>query len=218
MKQIIAILTGTMLTASVFAQTRVVYGRLTAFNTYPVQNVEVTAKKAKTAITTDSLGQFSIVCLEKDVINIKPKTFKPVSRRIGPDTDSVNINLLFVDSKANRELAVGYGYLPKEDLLYAVSHLEQENNDFCNYNDIFDLINGRFSGVTVSQGQVLIRGSGSFSGQVEALYILNGVQVSSIDWIQPCEIQSIDILKDANAAIYGARGGNGVVLIQTKTR
>lgn len=218
MKQIIAILTGAMLTASVFAQTRVVHGRLTAFNTYPVQNVEVKAKKAKTVITTDSLGQFSIVCLEKDIIMIKPKTFKPVNKRVGPDTDSLNVNLLFVDSKTNRDLAVGYGYLPKEDLLYAVSHLEQESNDFCNYKDIFELITGRFSGVTISQGQVLIRGSGSFSGQVEALYILNGVQVSSIDWIQPCEIQSIDILKDANAAIYGARGGNGVVLIQTKTR
>ncbi|MCK4343801.1 MAG: TonB-dependent receptor plug domain-containing protein [Bacteroidales bacterium] len=216
MKQVITVLTGVFLATSVFAQTRVVYGKLTAFNTYPVQNVEVTAKKAKTAITSDSLGQFSIVCFENDIIKIKPKTFRPVNKRVGPDTDSLFINLLFIDTKSNRELAVGYGYINEEDLIYAVNHLEQENNDFCNYANIFDLIRGRFSGVMVRGVNVYIRGSGSFSGQTQALYIVNGVSTTSIDWISPCQIKSIDILKDSNAAIYGTRGGNGVVLIETR--
>jgi len=217
MKQLITVLTGVFLSTSVFAQNRVVHGNLTVFNIYPVQNVEVTAKKAKTTITSDSLGQFSIVCFENDIIKIKPKTFRPVNKRVGPDTDSLFINLLFIDTKSNRERAVGYGYINKEDLIYAVSHLEQENNDFCNYANIFDLIRGRFSGVTVSGGNVYIRGSGSFSGQTQALIIVNGISVTSIDWIQPCQIKSIDILKDSNAAIYGTRGGNGVVLIQTRS-
>lgn len=218
MKQVITLLTGVFLATSIFAQNRVVHGKLTLFNTYPVKNVEVTAKKAKTAITTDSLGQFSIVCFENDIIRIKTKTFQPVNKRIGPDTDSLLINLLFIDSKSNRQTAVGYGYITEEDLIYAVNHLEQENNDFCNYANIFDLIRGRFSGVTVNGGNVYIRGSGSFSGQTQALYIVNGVSVSDIEWIQPCQIRSIDILKDSNAAIYGARGGNGVVLIQTRSK
>lgn len=216
MKQIITVLMVVFLSTSGFAQNRVIHGKLTVFNTYPVQNVEVTAKKAKTAITTDSLGQFSIVCFEKDIIKIKPKTFKPVSKRVGPDTDSLFINLLFIDNKSNRELAVGYGYINQEDLIYAVNHLEQENNDFCSYANIFELIRGLFSGVTVRGVNIYIRGSGSFSGQIQALYIVNGVSTSTIDWIQPCEIRSIDILKDSNAAIYGARGGNGVVLIVTR--
>ena len=216
MKQVITVLTGVFLATSVFAQNRVVYGKLTVYNTYPVQNVEVTAKKAKTAITTDSLGQFSIVCFENDIIKIKPKTFKPVNKRVGPDTDFLLINLLFIDTKSNRELAVGYGYINEEDLIYAVNHLEQENNDFCNYANIFDLIRGRFSGVMVRGVNIYIRGSGSFSGKTEALYIVNGVATSSIDWIPPCQIKSIDILKDSNAAIYGTRGGNGVVLIETR--
>ncbi len=216
MKQVITVLTGVFLSTSVFAQNRVVHGKLTTFNTYPVQNVVVTAKKAKTAITSDSLGQFAIVCHENDVIKIKPKAFRPVNKRVGPDTDSLVVNLLFIDSKVNRERAVGYGYIPEKDLLYAVNHLEQDNNDFCNYANVFDLIRGRFSGVTVAGGNVYIRGSGSFSGQTQALYIVNGVSVSSLDWIQPCQIRSIDILKDSNAAIYGARGGNGVVIIETK--
>lgn len=215
MKQVITVLAGVFISSLVLAQNKVVHGKLTAFNTYPIQNVEVTAKKAKTSVMSDSLGQFSIVCFENDVIRIRPKTFKPVNKKIKSDTDSLIINLLFIDTKSNRELAVGYGYINEEDFIYAATHLEQENNDFCNYANIFDLIKGRFSGVTVSGNNVYIRGSGSFSGQTQALYILNGVETSSIDWISPCQIKSIDILKDSNAAIYGTRAGNGVVIINT---
>jgi len=218
MKRIIIVLTGVLIATTVFSQNRVVHGKITVFNTYPVQNVEVTAKKAKTSITTDSLGQFAIVCLEKDVIMIKPKTFRSTNRRVGPDTDSLMINLLFIDSKSNRKQAVGYGYISEEDLTYAVSNLQQENNDYCNYTDIFDLIRAKFSGVTISNGQVILAGSGSFSGQVEALFILNGIAVNSIDWIQPCQIKSISVLKGSNAAIYGTRAGNGVILIETRNK
>ena len=218
MKIIIALLFITFLTIHVSAQNRVVYGKLTVFNTYPVMNVEIVAKKAKTSIRSDSLGQFTIVCFEKDVIQIKPKTFKTVTKKIGPNTDTLNINLLFLDTKSNRELAVGYGYISEENLIYAVNHLEQENNDFCNYTDVYELIRGRFSGVTVSGGNVYIRGSGSFTGETQALIIVNGIETRGLDWIQPCEIQTIDILKDSNAAIYGSRGGNGVVVITTRNK
>ena len=215
MKQIITVLIGAFLSTFVIAQNRVIHGKLTVFNTYPVKNVLVTAKKAKTSTTTDSLGQFSIVCFENDIIRIKPKTFQPVYKKVGPETGSLKINLLFIDNKSNRKEAIGYGYIKEKDLNYAVDHLQQENNDFCNYTDIFELIRGRFSGVRVYNGNVYIRGSSSFSGQTQALYIVNGSSTSSIDWITPCQIKSIDILKDSNAAIYGARGGNGVVIIKT---
>jgi TonB-dependent SusC/RagA subfamily outer membrane receptor len=48
-----------------------------------------------------------------------------------------------------------------------------------------------------------------------ALYVVDNHPTSSLDWIQPCQIKSINVLKDSNAAIYGSRGGNGVVLIET---
>ena len=58
-----------------FAQTRVVKGKLTTFNQYPVQNVEVASKKAQSTVMTDSLGQFELVCNEKDVIMIGQPDF-----------------------------------------------------------------------------------------------------------------------------------------------
>jgi len=218
MKQVITVLTVVFLSTSVFAQNKVVHGKLTVFNTYPVQNVEVTAKKAKTSISSDSLGQFSIVCFENDIIKIKPKTFRPVNKRVGPDTDSLFINLLFIDTKSNRELAVGYGYINEKDLTYAVSHLVQENNNFCSYANIFDLIKGQLPGVTVTGNAIYVRGGvNSFMpGASQALIVVNGVPTSSIDWISPCQGKSINVLKDSNAAIYGTRGSNGVVIIETR--
>ncbi len=206
------------MSAGLFAQNRVIYGRLTVFNTYPVKNVEVKARKAKTSVMTDSLGRFSIVCFDHDVIQVKTKPFKPVSKRVGPKTDTLVLNLYFIDSRENRKRAVGYGYMNKKDLLYAVDHLQQENNDFCNYANIYELLRGRFSGITVSNGKIYVRGSNNFVGQTQAVIFVNGVETPSIDWITPCDVESIDILKDSNAAIYGTRGGNGVVLIRTKHR
>jgi TonB-dependent SusC/RagA subfamily outer membrane receptor len=215
MKHFIALAIGIFLASSVFAQTRVLYGRLTTFNTYPVQNVEITSKKGKSATASDSLGQFSIVCMEDDVINIKPKAFRPVKKRVKPDTDSLVINLIFLDSKKNREIAVGYGYVKESDLLYAVSNLQQENNEYCYYDDVFDVIQGRFAGVWVENGEVIVRGSNSMTGSNAAIFVVDGIIVNSVDWLIPCDIKSISILKDGSAAAYGSRGANGVVIIET---
>ena len=154
--------------------------------------------------------------MKEDVIRIKPKTFKPVSIRVGPDADSLIVNLVFINTRKNREIAVGYGYVKEEDLTHAVSHLEQENNEYCHYHDIYDLIIGRFAGVVVENGQVIVRGRNTFYGSDEALYVVDNVVVNSIHWITPCDISSIDIIKDGSAAVYGSRGANGVVLIQTR--
>lgn len=219
MKHIVTIFMGVLFVTALSAQNRVVHGRLTVFNTYPVKNVEVNAKKSKATITTDSLGQFSIVCHENDVIRIRPRTFEPVNKRVNADTDSLIINLLFIDSQNNREKAIANGYVNREDLNYAVAHLQQENNNFCSYNNIFDLIRGRFSGVTVSNTHIYVRGGlNSFTaGATHCLYIVNGMEVGDLSIIEPCQIKSINVLKDSNAAIYGSRGGNGVVVIETRT-
>ncbi len=210
-----------LFSVTTMAQTRVVTGVLTAFNKYPVANIEVKAQKSKSSILSDSLGVFRIVCNEKDVIKIKPETFKSVSRKISKgDDDTLRINLVFMDSKKNREIAVGYGYMEEKDLTYAVSHLQQENNEYCNFLNVYELLKGRFPGVVVdgTSGSyvVHIRGIQSINASNEVLYVVDGSISASIDWIYPCEISSISVLKDGMAATYGTRGSNGVILIETK--
>jgi TonB-dependent SusC/RagA subfamily outer membrane receptor len=216
MKLTITMIAGLLISSLSFSQTRVVHGKLTCFNTYPVRNVEIKSKKAKSTTVTDSLGHFSIVCLEKDMIQIKPKAFKAAMRRVDKKTDSLIVNLLFNDSEANREIAVGYGYMRKADLLYAVENLQVQNNDFCNYSDIYELLRGRFAGVEVTKNGIYIRGSGSFYGKTQALILVDGVATENISWVVPCQVNSVDVLKDQNAAIYGSRGANGVVVITTR--
>jgi len=206
-----------LIASTVHSQTRVVHGQLTSFNTFPVQNVEITSKKANATTMTDAFGQFSLVCLENDVIKVKAKAFKPTRKKVNADTESVTMNLQFIDSDENRKMAVGYGYISKKNLNYGVSHLEHEDMEFCSYSNIYDLIQGRLSGVTVSGNEIYVRGGkNSFTpGTTMALYVVDNHPTSSLDWIQPCQIKSINVLKDSNAAIYGSRGGNGVVLIET---
>ena len=204
-----------------FAQTRVVKGKLTTFNEYPVMNVEVKSKKAKSTVMTDSLGQFEIVCNEKDVIMIKAKVFQALNKKVNEDDDYVSANLVFHDSPKNREIATGLGYIRHEQLTFALAHMADQNNDFCSYTDVFSLIRGKFAGVTIKNGNsgnegVFIRGDKSIYGNNEAVYVVDGMRVADVSFVNPCEMATIDILKDGGAALYGADAANGVVVIETK--
>ena len=210
-----------LISISSFAQTRVVKGKLTTFNQYPVQNVEVASKKAKSTVMTDSLGQFEIVCNEKDVIMIKAKVFQSMNKKVNPDDDYISANLIFRDTPKNREIATGMGYVSHEQLTFALAHMANENNDFCNYSDVFTLIKGKFPGVQVKTNSlgtdgVFVRGDKSMYGDNEAIYVVDGVRVGDISFVNPCEMATIDILKDGGAALYGSQAANGVVVIETK--
>jgi len=210
-----------LIAAPSYAQTRVVKGKLTTFNQYPVQNVEVASKKAQSTVMTDSLGQFEIVCNEKDVIMIKAKVFQALNKKVGMDDDYITANLIFRDSPKNRDIATGLGYISHEQLTFALAHMADENNDFCNYPDVFSLIKGRFPGVRIMTGAsgsegVFIRGQKSIYGNNEAVYVLDGMRVSDVSFVVPCELATIDVLKDGGAALYGSDAANGVVVLETK--
>ena len=115
---------------------------------------------------------------------------------------------------------VGYGYVKKENLTNSVSSLNLNNKDVASYNDIGEYLQGRVPGLTVikdgSRYRFLIRGMNTINGTSEPLLIVDGVEVSDISFLNPQDISSIDVLKDASASIYGARGAFGVILITTK--
>ena len=219
MKTFLFIATALIITSTAYGQNTVVNGKLTAYNTFPVMNVEVSSKKAKATTVSDSLGNFSIVCLEKDVIQVKAKTFQQESIKVNNQKDSLKINLVFIDTKKNRELAVNSGFMTERNLNYAIANLAEQNNDYCKYSDIYTLLRavGGSSIEVSNSGRITIRGGNtSFSGADEALIVVDGQPTSNIEWIRPCIVRSINILKGSEGAIYGSRGGNGVVVITTK--
>jgi len=222
MKKIILIALGILFSVCLFAQHRVIYGTVNVFNNMTLANVVVSAKKAGTKTTTDSLGNFAIVCNEKDVLEFYGKTFYKERIRVRATDDSVKVNMKFLDSPENVEMAVGYGYITKDKATTAVAALTGSRDDFCSYRDIYELISGRCAGVNVnnssflpgSEKDVTIRGINSINAN-GPLYVVDGVTVSEIANIVPCDVKRISFLKDAEASIYGSRGGGGVILIET---
>jgi TonB-dependent SusC/RagA subfamily outer membrane receptor len=201
------------------AQTRTVHGHLTAFRNFAVYNMEVKSKKSKDVVRSDSTGWFQLQVERKDVILIRDKVFEPVTCRVNEKMDTIHLNLIFIDSEKNRKVATGFGYLKKDDLGFAMNHLHHQNNDFCNYSNVYELIEGRFPGVQVdyngNRGSIIIRGRGSFSLNSSALTVVDGVITGDIGYISPCDISTIDIIKDGMSSMYGSKGGNGVVVIET---
>lgn len=206
------------------AQNRVVYGKITVFNELPISNVEVSSSKTGSTILSDSLGNFALVCADKDLIKVKSKTFKMAKKRLKSGEDSIFINLKFLESRDNIELAIGYGYIEKSRLTTATTMFDETMAPFCSYSDIYELIAGRCPGVMVSkvsnapgsEQSIFIRGISSINLDNNPLYVVDGVVVTSIIGIAPCDVKSITFLKDSSASIYGSRGANGVIIINTK--
>ncbi len=223
MKTIVLLIIGIMLSVCVSAQHRAVYGNVRLSDDLKLSNIVVKAKKAGTTTITDSLGNFVIVCNKKDVLQFEAKTFEKVSKRVRPSTDTVLVQMRFASGPESVQLAVGYGYISQDKATHAQSMLDNQRNEFCSYTNIFDLIDGRCAGVMVNnistvpggEQEVIIRGRNSIMLSNCALYVVDGVVVSQIADIAPCQVKSINILKDASASIYGSRGANGVILIET---
>lgn len=209
-----------IITSTVCAQNRVVNGELTAYNSFPVMNMEITSKKAKATTMSDSLGNFSIVCLEKDILQIKAKGFKPEKIKVNNETDSLIINLVFTDTKKNRELAINAGYLTENNLNYATANLAEENNNYCKFPDMYSLLKAKLGPSMYVDDSGAIRhkkGLNSSSGMYPPVVVVNGqIQPTPVYWIKPCNVRSIEVLKGSEASIYGRRGENDVVVITTK--
>ncbi|GGK64265.1 SusC/RagA family TonB-linked outer membrane protein [Rufibacter glacialis] len=207
-----------------FAQTSIT-GRVTsAGGGEPLPGVSVVVKGTTVGSSTDTDGRFQIqapatgTTLVFSYIGFTSKE-EPINGRT-----TVNVTLQ-EDLRALEEVVVvGYGTQLRREVTTAISSVSSEEITQTPVTRIEQALQGRVAGVQVTNisGQpgdaptVRIRGIGS-TGNASPIYIVDGFPVGGIDYLNPGDIASIDVLKDAaSAAIYGARGGNGVVIITTK--
>ncbi|MFB9863773.1 SusC/RagA family TonB-linked outer membrane protein [Rufibacter immobilis] len=190
----------------------------------PLPGVSVVVKGTTAGASTDVDGNFQIqaptsaTALVFSYIGFISKE-EPINGRT-----TVNVSLQ-EDARALEEVVVvGYGTQLRREVSTAISSVTSEEITQTPITRIEQALQGRVAGVQVTNvsGQpgdaptVRIRGIGS-TGNASPLYIVDGFPVGGIDYLNPGDIESIDVLKDAaSAAIYGARGGNGVVIITTK--
>ena len=217
MKKLIFIFVFAIFTIALVGQDYIVSGRVTAFGEIAVSSFPVIAKKSGMETLTDTLGYFSIECKSKDQIIFKGKPFVTQKIRINSQ-DSVNINLIFIDGDKSKDLIVEHGYMSPEDIIYAVRELSDNNTKFFQYQNIYDLLRSQFSDVEISDSKaIFIRGQAqSLTLDNSALLIVNGVEVRDISTIQPINVKTIQRLKGSEAAFYGSRGANGVIVITLK--
>ena len=201
------------------AQDRIIHGKVTTFDSIPLIGASIKVKSTKQEIQTDSLGRFSVGCNDNDKLKVTAHGFYPQNVKLTGNIKFAAINLRLKPGDKSREIAIGYGYVTDADKLNAVASLSKDDTDFSRYDNIYDLIRGKFAGVQVTNGQIIIRGgSNSFQGSSAALVVVDGVvtDASTLATLKPIEVRSVNVIKDGSSAIYGSRGANGVVIIETK--
>lgn len=202
-----------------------VSGKVTDQQGHPLVGVTVKVKGTHTGTVTDAEGRFSLDIPEEATLIIS---------YIGYDTKEVavngqeqlNITLAASAKSLNEIVVVGYGTQKKSDLTGSVSSVSSEDLQKRPAINVNQELEGKAAGVKVStnSGQpggntnVRIRGYGSINASNSPLYVVDGiVMTEGIGMLNPNDIASIEVLKDASAtAIYGTRGSNGVILITTK--
>jgi TonB-linked SusC/RagA family outer membrane protein len=192
-----------------------------------LENASIKIKGTERGTTTNAQGEFSLKAVEEStVLVISFINYKTQELVVGRRTD-ITIRLELVSSEIDQVVVIGYGKIKKRDVTGAVSSVKMTDLQKAPVRSFEEALAGRVAGVTASSddGQpgapvnIVIRGNNSLTQDNSPLYVIDGFPVENPDnnAINPAEIESIEVLKDASStAIYGARGANGVILITTK--
>ena len=180
---------------------------------------------AKSGTVTDINGKFAIKAKTGDVLVVSYVGFDQLEVKVPASEGALTVVLHDGANSLDQVVVVGYGVQKKSVLSSAVSRITSEDLDLGHPTNVQNALKGKVSGVqiTSNSGQpgadskIRIRGTGTVNDS-DPLYIVDGLPAESgINNLNPSDIESIEILKDAaSAAIYGARGANGVVLVTTK--
>lgn len=198
---------------------------VSATDNAPIPGANVIVKGTMNGAVTNFDGEFSIEVNENDVLLISFIGYKPQEVVY---TNQTKLNVVLVEDIAEFDevVVVGYGSIKKSDISGSVASVKGEDMMKRNPLNLTQGLQGSAAGVMVTKQSgdpegattVRIRGVATVNGSADPLYVVDGVQVgSSANFINPSDVESMEVLKDASAtAIYGARGANGVILITTK--
>lgn len=216
-----------LLNVSAFAQNKIrVSGIVKDNKGAPAANASVAVKGSKNGTTTDANGAFTLdVPNQKSVLVISNTGYQTQEIVVGNSTN-INVDLVVAVNQLNEVVVVGYGTQKKVTLTGAVAVVKGSELAKSPATNLTNSIAGRLPGVIAvnASGEpgydgasIRIRGSNTL-GNNDALIVIDGVpaRAGGMERLNPMDIESMSVLKDASAAIYGARAANGVILITTK--
>jgi len=207
-----------------FAQERTISGTVSD-ETGPLPGVSVLIDGTTRGTETNFDGQYTISANVGEVLRFSFLGMTTVTRTVGTDA-VINVTLANDANTLDEVVIVGYGSSTKKSFTGSVKTVNSEILEMKAVSNIAQALTGEVAGVTVinTSGQpgtvptIRVRGFGSVNGNRDPLYVIDGIPFSgALNTINPQDIESTTVLKDATAtAIYGARGANGVILINTK--
>jgi len=189
----------------------------------PVPGATVVIKGTTVGTITDFDGNFSIKAKKGDILLFSFVGMTTQEKEVAGNT--LNVSLKSETIGLEEVVAIGYGTVKKKELTGAVAQVKAEEITRTVTSDLATALQGQVAGVNVtassgapgSGSEVLIRGLSSISGTNQPLYVVDGVPFDGDPGLNPNEIETVDILKDASScAIYGTRGAAGVILVTTK--
>jgi len=225
MKRALFLVVAMSLYGILIAQTKTITGVVKETTGDPIIGVSVVVKGTTVGTVTNADGTFSLQIPAS--ANTLVFSYVGMKKQEVPVTSgSMNVIMEQVSNELNELVVIGYGTVRKSDLTGAVSSVNSKTVTEKGVTNVISSIQGSVAGVQITQNSsragaaydIIIRGQNSVSGTYSPLYVVDGVITSSIDFLNPQDIEKIDILKDASStAIYGSRGSHGVVIVQTKS-
>jgi TonB-dependent starch-binding outer membrane protein SusC len=189
----------------------------------PLPGVTIRVKNTSAGATSGPDGAFTVTLPEgRDTLQISYLGYLSQEVKVGTQS-TLNITLQSSESQLEQVVVVGYGTQRKRDLTGSISSVKGEDLLRQPVQTPTQAAQGRIAGVQIitsgqpnSQPQIRVRGTGSVLAGANPLYVVDGVLTDDIRNIATADILTMDVLKDASAAIYGVRAANGVIIITTR--
>ncbi|GAA4200009.1 TonB-dependent receptor [Pedobacter jeongneungensis] len=219
MRKLLFFLLGCYISVSVHAQGTPVKGKVTDENGGPLVGAVVKVKGGSAASSTNNNGEYAITVASGAVLTFSFVGYTTKELPVG-ESRTINVSLSETDKSLEEVVVVGYGTQKKTSLTGSVASVSNKEITTTKNQNVQNMLTGKVPGLRVVQGtsepgtfnnQFDIRGFGN-----NPLVIIDGVPRGNLSRLDPNEIESVSVLKDASAAIYGARAANGVIVVTTK--
>lgn len=204
-------------------ENRIIKGKIIDEKGETLIGVSILVKGTTIGTVTDFDGNFSLEVPKNGTLVISYVGYKSQEIKVSGRTDFA-ITLASDNKLLDEIVVVGYGVVKKSDLTGSVGSVKSETIAAKGSTSVMESLQGQVAGVNISQSssragdgfKIQIRGKSSLN-EAEPLYVIDGVVCDNMDFLNPMDIEKVDVLKDASStAIYGSRATNGVVMITTK--
>lgn len=210
----------------VAVQESTISGTISDANGELLAGANVVEKGTTNGTQTDFDGNYNLTVTDENAILVVSYIGFVTKEIAVGDQTSINIVLEEDSAKLDEVVVIGYGGVKKEEITSSVTKVDAKDFNSGNVNSPQQLLQGKVAGLNIAKAggnpnqpfQIRLRGLSTFGANAEPLVIIDGVIGGSIDSVDPSDIASINVLKDASAgAIYGTRGSTGVIIITTKS-